>query len=309
MFRQAESVPDQSSGEVIVVKQSNSAIIAGCGYTGRRVAAVWLARGIQVYAITRSASKADDLRRTGITPIQLNLADATALPLLPDADVVLWSVGFDQTSGVPRQTVWIDGLRRILNALPTRLEPRRIIYTSSTSVYGSGHGQDVNENTLPSPISEGGIACLAAETLLQNYSSQTAASISILRLAGIYGPDRLLRKVADLKNGTPILSPPDEWLNLIHVDDAAAMIDSISQVHSPPKLVNVVARNSVTRREYYSLLASLANAPPPVFAESSDSMSFRRGGNRRVVSLVRDSLPVQFRYDSIEQGLPAAYLH
>lgn len=290
------------------MKKNNSAIIAGCGYTGRRVAAVWLARGMQVYAITRNASKADDLRRTGIIPIQLNLADATALPLLPDADVVLWSVGFDQTSGVARQTIWIDGLRRFLNALPERLEPRRIIYTSSTSVYGNGHGLDVDENSPANPTSEGGIACLAAERLLLDYAQETAACISILRLAGIYGPNRLLRKVAALRNGTPILSPPDEWLNLIHVDDAAAMIESLSLVNSPPQLVNVVARNCVTRREYYSLLASLANAPPPVFAEASDSMVFRRGGNRRVVSLVREALPVQFRYDSIAQGLPAAYL-
>lgn len=288
--------------------QLRSAIIAGCGYTGRRVARLWMERGLKVYAITRSASKSDDLRRDGITPIQLNLADATALPLLPDADVVLWSVGFDQTSGVPRQAVWIDGLQRFLNALPTRLEPRRIIYTSSTSVYGNGHGQDVDETTLPNPKSEGGMACLAAEDLLQRYSSSTTACISILRLAGIYGPNRLLRKVTDLRNGTPIPAPPDEWLNLVHVDDAAAMTDCISLLDSPPKLVNVVAKNSVTRREYYTLLASLSNSPPPVFAESADSTAFRRGGNRRVVSLMRDELPVQFRYDSIAEGLPAAYL-
>ena len=149
--------------------------------------------------------------------------------------------------------------------------------------------------------------CLAAEQLLQNFATQRSSCVSILRLAGIYGPDRLLRRAADLRTKVPITSPPDEWLNLIHVDDAVTAIDCISKLELPPRLTNVVASVSVTRRQYYTTLAKLAAAPPPIFTASVSTDHPRRSGNRRVVSLVRESLPVAFKYDSISDGLRAAF--
>ncbi len=289
------------------MKIPESALITGCGYVGGRVAANWQRRGMRVYVITRSELKAKELKDAGMTPIVLNLAQAMRIPQLPDVDAVLWSVGFERSSGASRQAIWIDGLQRLLNALPPQTEPRRILYTSSTSVYGDGNGQDVDESTIPDPTSEGGIVCLAAEQLLQNFATQSSACVSILRLAGIYGPHRLLRRAADLQTNLPITSPPDEWLNLIHVEDAVAAIDCISKLESPPLLTNVVAGESVTRREYYAMLARLADAPPPTFTASVSTDHPRRGGNRRVVSFIRQSLPVVFKYDSISDGLRAAF--
>ncbi len=155
---------------------------------------------------------------------------------------------------------------------------------------------------------------MAAEELLQEYSLRSSTSVSILRLAGIYGPHRLLRRLEDLRNNTPITSPPDEWLNLIHVDDAVSAIDAVSRMASPPSLMNVVGNKSATRGDYYRALAKLAHAPAPVFTVSSESTaettpasqpvtSKRRGGNRRVVSIVREALGIAFKFDSIEDGL------
>ncbi len=289
------------------MKIPESALIAGCGYVGGRVAALWHAHRMQVFAITRNEPKAGELNTAGITPVLLDLAQPTPIPQLPDVDVVLWSVGFERSSGASRQAIWIDGLQRLLNALPPRNAPRRILYTSSTSVYGDGHGQDVDEHTRPDPTSEGGLACRAAERLLQKFAAENSACVSILRLAGIYGPGRLLRRITDLQSNAPIASPPDEWLNLIHVDDAVTAIDLVSRLDSPPPLINIVAAESVTRREYYSALAKFANTPSPTFAVvSTDSQTPRRGGNRRVVSTVRKLLPMPFRYDSIADGLEAS---
>ena len=293
----------------IIVKIPESALIAGCGYVGGRVAALWHARGMQVFAITRNELKAGGFNTAGIMPVLLDLAQPTPIDELPDVDVVLWSVGFERSSGASRQAIWIDGLQRLLNALPPRKEPRRILYTSSTSVYGDGHGQEVDENTIPDPTSEGGLACHAAERILQEFAAANGACVSILRLAGIYGPDRLLRRITDLQSNAPITSPPDEWLNLIHVNDAVTAIDLISRLDSPPPLINIVASESVTRRQYYSALAKFAKAPPPTFAAASKSTASqppRRGGNRRVVSTVRKLLPMPFRYDSIADGLEAS---
>ena len=297
------------------MKIPKTALIAGCGYVGRRVARVWKARGLQVHAITRSVEKATELSNDGIEPIVFDLAESI-IPPLPDVDVFLWCVGFERSSGASRQAVWIDGLKRLLNALPARgdEDARRVLYTSSTSVYGDGHGQDVDENTVPNPVAEGGQACVSAEALLREYSLRNSANISILRLAGIYGPHRLLRRIEDLRSNTPIASPPDEWLNLVHVDDAVSAIDAVSRMESPPSLVNVVGNMSGTRGDYYRTLAKLAHAPEPVFAVPSESTAkttlaskaapaMRRGGNRRVVSIVRESLGMAFQFDLIEDGL------
>lgn len=302
------------------MKIPETVLIAGCGYVGHRIARVWKERGINVQAITRSIEKAKELSNEGIEPIVFDLAE-TSFPPLPDVDVVLWSVGFERSSGVSRQAVWIEGLKRLLNALPVRGDEnvRRVLYTSSTSVYGNGHGQDVDENTVPNPTAEGGQACVAAEGLLREYSLQSSASVSILRLAGIYGPYRLLLRIEDLRNNTPITSPLDEWLNLIHVDDAIAAIDAVSRMESPPSLMNVVGSKSSTRGDYYKTLAKLADAPAPIFTVSSESTSetnpasqaappMRRGGNRRVVSILRESLGIAFKFDSIEGGLMDALL-
>lgn len=301
---------------------SFSSLVAGCGYVGGRVAQRWAKGGAAVHVVTRSADKAQRLRTDGLQPLVLNLGSQDSWPSLPDVDTVLWAVGFDRSPGASREATWIDGLRRLLTALPVRSKPRRIVYTSSTGVYGDGDGATMDERTTAVPKSEGGQACLAAEMILQEYAALTGSEVVILRLAGIYGPDRLLRRVTELQNQTPIPSPPDEWLNLIHVDDAVRVVDwcathgTWDTIPSEPgltknpqtKLINVVSAHSVTRRSYYSLLAKLVSAPEPVFATSSEAAepgSFRRqrGGNRRVVSRYRADLPVRFEFDDCEAGL------
>lgn len=288
----------------------STALIAGCGYVGLRVARLWTQVGICTFAITRTDEKTKLLREDGISPIVADLSGSHELSNLPDADVVLWSVGFDRSAGVTRESAWIDGLRKLLAGLPERATPRRILYTSSTSVYGDGNGGDVDEGTLPSPASEseGGRTCVAAENILRGFAAQTGTIVSILRMAGIYGPDRLLRRISDLREGLPLTKEPDEWLNLVHVDDAVSAIDTVSRCEQPPALMNAVAAGSVTRRTYYSILARLINAPPPVFeiAGARPTQNQRRGGNRRVISRVRSLLPITFQFDDCESGLKNA---
>ncbi len=289
-----------------IVKTPESAMIVGCGYVGSRVAATWKKRGSRIFVVTRSESKAAAFAESGYTPIVLDLSQSAPFPQLPEAETLLWSVGFDRTPGVSRDAIWIEGLRRLLNALPPRIKPLHLIYTSSTSVYGDGTGQDVDESAEPNPVAEGGKACLEAERCLLDFAAGHSVIVSILRLAGIYGPERLLRRVSDFQKSVPIMSPPDEWLNLIHVDDAVAAIDAISLLESPPTIMNVAARETVTRRTYYTTLASMTSSPPPVFEEpkpESEPRAVGRGGNRRIVSAIRPKLNIRFQFESIVDGL------
>ena len=118
-----------------------------------RVARRWLRAGESVHAVTRSDNRAEEFRQLGITPIVADVTDAKHLPALPSVDTVLYAVGFDRTSGHDRRSVYVDGLANMLAALPA--ESDRIIYISSTSVYGQNNGETVDETSASEPATDG----------------------------------------------------------------------------------------------------------------------------------------------------------
>lgn len=273
-------------------------LIAGCGYLGRRAASRWHHSGARVSVITRSQSKTAELSEAGFEPLIGDLA-ARELPALPEADVLLWSVGFDRTADVSREAIWIEGLEYLVQQLPDSVQ--RMMYVSSTGVYGQADGETVTESTDPQPVTESGRCCLRAEQLLQQWSSdgQLSASLTILRMAGLYGPGRLLRRTSDLQAGVPLPGRPDSWLNLIHIDDAVtAVVDLVPA--ADVGLLNVVNSGTLTREDYYRELARLTGAPDPVF---DTTVAAARGGNKRVTSERRSSLGLTFQYDDVLAGL------
>jgi nucleoside-diphosphate-sugar epimerase len=184
-------------------------LIIGCGYLGERVARRWLSAGLRVAALTRS--RAAHLAEQGIEPVVGDVLDP--LPKLPQARTVLYAVGFDRSVGADMRDVYVQGLANVLQALP---EPERFLYVSSTGVYGDAEGGEVDEEMSIDPGDESGRVVAEAEALLRDRLPEAI----ILRFAGIYGPGRLMR--ADtLRSGQPIPGDPEQWLNLIHVEDGA----------------------------------------------------------------------------------------
>ncbi|MCR9197906.1 MAG: NAD-dependent epimerase/dehydratase family protein [Planctomycetaceae bacterium] len=283
--------------------QQTSRLIAGCGYLGLRAAQYWVSSGDSVSAITRSTERAESFRRCGLTPLLGQLA-ADGLPgRLPAAETVLWAVGFDRTSGDSRQAVWIDGLTRFVSQLSSA--PQRFLYVSSTSVYGDQVGTAIDESTEPAPQTEGGECCLQAEIRLRQLVAQRFPStqVCVLRMAGIYGPNRLLRRVEDLREKKPLPGDGEQWLNLIHVDDAVTAVAHMAAAEGVPDLMNVVNSGTLTRAAYYERLAHLAKAPAPVFGGPANGRP--RGGNKRVVSQYAGTLSYQF--DDVSEGLSDAW--
>jgi len=278
-------------------------LIVGCGYTGLRAARRWLQAGYSVAAITRSAARASQLQQHGLQTIVTDLTSNTPNPPLPDCPVIIWSAGYDRTSGCTRRQLWIHGLEKLLRSLTDQPLPRRLILTSTTGVYGDAGGSTVDESTPPQPVQEGGIVCLEAEQLLQSWCRQHSHSSVILRLAGIYGPHRLLRRLQDLREQRPIPAEPDEWLNLIHVDDIVTTLDHCAFSSSPPAVMNLAAAETATRRTYYQTLAELAGTPAPVFQPAAESSARGSSGNRRVVSAVRPAQQLTFQYENCRSGL------
>ena len=221
------------------------------------------------------------------------------------AQYVLWSVGFD-ASGANREAIWIDGLRNLIRSLPEA--PEAFVYVSSTSVYANGDGSDVDEDSEVGPISEGGKCCVRAETLMNEELGRRFPDTKriVLRHAGIYGPNRLLRRVEDLRASKPLPGDGDTWLNLIHVDDAVRLIRHVLPSPAPPNLINVVNTETVTRRLYYTRLAELTGTPEPQFGGNASRRA--RGGNKRVMTRHQSlTEAADYRFDDVlEIGLPDA---
>lgn len=248
-------------------------LIIGCGYLGIRVAALWRKEGERVVATTRS--RMVELRALGIEPIACNVLDPESCRSLPQADTVLHCVGFDRGSGAGMREVYVRGLENVLANLP---KPKRLLYVSSTSVYGQSGGEEVDEDSATEPEAENGRIVLDAEQLLRRFFPEAV----ILRFAGIYGPGRDFTRQAIAKGG-PLEGDPDRWLNLIHVEDGAAAILAAEKDARPGAIYNVSDGHPVRRRDYYDFLASQMNLPPPRFAgRDGRHVPNRRISNRRL---------------------------
>jgi nucleoside-diphosphate-sugar epimerase len=287
----------------MTMKSTPRRLIFGCGYLGSRVAALWQAAGDEVWAVTRSWQRAGEFAERGLHPVIADVMNVPSLRDLPTADTVLYAVGLDRQSGRSMREVYVDGPRHVLDALPS--ETKRVIYISSTGVYGQDDGSWVNEDSPCEPKRENGRVCLEAEDLLRAHAMGKRAVL--LRLAGIYGPGRMPNADA-LLAGEPIAVSPEGLLNLIHVDDAASIVQAVADHPEPADLYTVSDGQPALRREYYAEAARLLGAPLPRFATPDDPANrAERAANRRISNrrLMRD-LGLKLRYPSYKEGLAAS---
>jgi nucleoside-diphosphate-sugar epimerase len=272
-------------------------LIIGCGYLGRRVASLWLARGHEVCAMTRG--RTDELRSLGIVSVPGDVRELIDVGALPPAETILYAVAPDRRGGQTPEEVWLTGLIHLTAVLQTWPTRPRLIFVSSTSVYGQADGEEVDESALTEPAEESGRVLLAAEQFLRRDAWPGAV---VLRLAGLYGPGRLIRSQSLLK-GEPIFADPDGWLNLIHVEDAAAAVVAADELARSGATYNVADGRPVRRRDFYTRLAGLIGAPPPSFAPPAAPDPVNRRVNNRKM---REELGVVPRYPSYEEGLRAS---
>ncbi len=151
----------------------NTTLVVGAGYVGQRV----LKEQPAAFGLSRS-SLGSDLPAT-----TFDLDADTAMPVtLPGSYAVLYTVA---PSGEAATDIRLERLLQLLQPAP-----RRFVYISTTGVYGDHAGNIVTEETPPQPKSSRALLRLAAETLLQAWGKECGVDIVILRVPGIYGPDR-----------------------------------------------------------------------------------------------------------------------
>lgn len=273
-------------------------LLIGCGYLGERVAREWLRQGDEVWALTRSTANAERFAGWGLRSVIGDVLDSDSLRKLPAAETVLYAVGFDRTSQVSKRTVYVDGLINVLRAVGSTCQ--RFVYVSSTSVYGQDSGELVDESSPTAPIEENGCICRDAEAVVR----QAKSDAIVLRLAGIYGPGRLLARVEQFRRGERLTGNPEAWLNLIHVDDAVRAVLAAETRGIPGTTYLVCDDRPLLRREYYTTLAEQVGAPPPQFEELAADAPERRRLNKRCVNRrLRDELRVELRFPTVIDGL------
>ncbi|MFH5805734.1 NAD-dependent epimerase/dehydratase family protein [Alienimonas sp. DA493] len=242
---------------------SQTRLVLGCGYLGRRVAARWQEAGHRVVCLTRSPETAAEFERRGWGAVVGDVTDAESLKALPTPDVVLHAVGYDRGSDRSREQVAAEGTANAWDSPAGGA--RRYIYISTTGVYAQSDGAWVDEESPTEPDSDGGRANLAAEQIVRYRFGGRAGVGVVLRPSGIYGPGRVMRSAEQVRAGEPVRGRADAWLNLVHVDDLAAAVCLAADAPEPDDLFLVSDDRPLTRREYYGLLAERLGGPEPTF--------------------------------------------
>ena len=254
---------------------SERVLIAGCGDLGLRVAQLLLARGDEVFALRRHPPVEDD---SSITWLCADLTRADTLSNLPPGITqLIYSPAPSAREQAGYRDVFVEGMQHLLVALD-KVALQRVLFVSSSAVYGE-HGDDwVDETTPPAPLGFNGNILLEAEQWLL---AQPLPSV-VLRLAGIYGPGRM-QWVEHLRAGQ-MQAPrvPRHWANRIHVDDAAAAIVHLLDLRDPQHVYLGVDDTPHPLDELYGYLAALIGAPAVKEGPGPTAVGSKRLSNARL---------------------------
>ena len=197
------------------------AVVVGCGYVGCALAGQLADAGHEVVGVRRSTAGLE--RVTAIDEsVDAVRADATVpatLDSLPDADAVVFAASAGGRGADVAREVYVEGLRNVLEEYGTRATPPdRLVYTSSTGVYGDHDGGWVDEMTPIEPTTAKTRVLATAETVALTETEAYGIDGTVARFAGLYGPDRY--RLGRYLDG-PVTAG---YLNMVHRDDAAGAV-------------------------------------------------------------------------------------
>jgi len=280
--------------------------ISGCGDIGCRVAEIWQAKGAKVRALARNQDSETSLKIRHIEPIKGDLDDADSLNGLALANTVLYHFAPPPMIGVtdPRFSA-------LLNAITSpKYAPTKVILISTSAVYGDCQGKWIDENAATAPTTDRGKRRLEAENTLQNWSQQTHIPYTILRVPGIYGPNRL--PIERIESGVPILKEAESpFTNRIHADDLAAICVCVADTRANNSLYNVSDGHPGTMAEYFKAIANAFHLPPPPEIDMAEAqrvlsqgmLSYLKESRRIKNDKLLGDLDITLRYPNLELGL------
>ncbi len=254
----------------------------------------------------RAAGQADRIAALGAKPISGDLDDPPTLKALAGvADLVLHLAPPGDSGERDQRSA---NLITALSPMP----PERLVYISTSGVYGDCGGAWVDEDRPVAPQSLRGTRRVDAERALLAWGKQSGVAVAVLRVPGIYAAERL--PLAQLKRGAPILRAEDDvYTNHIHADDLAAICATALERGAAGRVYNASDESEMKMGDYFDLVADRAGLPRPpritraaaeAGAISEGLLSFMSESRRLVNTRMKAELGVRLRYPSVYEGVP-----
>lgn len=283
-------------------------LIVGSGDVARRTLS-HLARRYRVYALLRDPGRAAAWRAAGAMPLLGDLDDRASLHRLSGlADLVL------HLAPPPGEGRRDTRTRNLLAALgKSKSLPRRLVYVSTTGVYGDCGGAQIDETRRLHPESPRAARRVDAERCLRDWGKRHAVSVAILRAPGIYAADRL--PVERLNKALPALNQADDvFTNHIHADDLAAACVAALGRGRANRVYNVVDDTDLHMADYFDRVADAFGLPcPPRISRgeaekmlSPMQMSFMRESRRIGNGRIKKELKLRLAYPTVDAGIAEA---
>jgi nucleoside-diphosphate-sugar epimerase len=233
--------------------------ILGCGYVGLELGRQLQAAGHEPIGVRRSVSGIDAIESAGFRGVRADVTDADALGAVPDVDALVFAASSGGRGADAAREIYVGGLRTAIGAFGGRESPpERLVYTSSTGVYGDHGGDRVDEETPLKPGTEKTRVLASAEQAALSEAPDHGIEGTVARFAGLYGPDRY--RLERYLNG-PVTAG---YLNMIHrVDAAGAVRFLLDRDRARGEVVLIVDDEPVEKHALADWLAAEAGRDPP----------------------------------------------
>ena len=275
-------------------------LLVGCGDVGMRLLPL-LAGRYRVFAMTRDPGRCAELRAAGAVPIVADLDQPASLARLRGLAQRVVHLA------PPRPEGERDLRTRHLAALLP--EGARVVYVSTTGVYGDCGGALVTETRSVAPKNARARRRVDAERVLRAWARRNGGQLSILRVPGIYAAERLPLK--RLREGTPALRPEDDvYTNHIQADDLARIILHALRRALPNRVYHAVDDTRMQMGAYFDAVADAYGLPRPprlaradLQAQVSPMLLSFMSESRRLDSARLRELGVRLRYPDVATAL------
>jgi nucleoside-diphosphate-sugar epimerase len=279
-------------------------LVAGCGYVGRRLGRALLSRG-PVVGMTRGEDSAAELDAQGVDAVawDLDLAAAPGPRGSATPTVIFYLVP------PPGEGTSDPRLRRFLARFPAH--PARIVYLSTTGVYGDAGGALLDEDAPLKPGSDRARRRVDAENVLRDWCGRHGVGWTVLRVPGIYGPGRL--PIERLKRREPMIRHSEAgYSSRIHVDDlVVACLLAGSAPRAADRVYNVSDGNATSMTEYFERVAALTGMTPPALVSRAEAQrvvspafwSYLAESRRINSTRIRDELGFIPRFSDLRLGI------
>ena len=284
--------------------------ILGCGYVGLELGRQLLAAGHDPVGVRRSTEGVAAVEVAGFDAVRADVTDRASLESVPDVDAVVFAASSGGRGADAAREVYVDGLRTAVEAFAAReYPPERLVYTSSTGVYGDHGGDWVDETTTIDPTTEKTAVLAAAERVALEEAPAAGIDGSVVRFAGLYGPDRYrLSRYVD--------GPVTEgYLNMLHRDDAAGVVRFVLEERPDDDVLLAVDDEPVDKWAFADWLAERCGEPAPPKRTVEDRLAagdLSEPARRRLQTSKRCSndrlheLGYEFAYPTYRTGYTAA---